>query len=962
MRFSGVFLLLLCSCLAVRAHWDEDDDDRVSTEAVDAVLGRSVTLPCDIEPATREDRVYMVLWFRDDVGKPIYSFDVRGRPFTKALYWSDAETLGPRGYFVTGLSPAGLTIDAVTLDDEGVYRCRVDFKDSPTRNFQVNLTVIVPPHQLLVYDSSGREVVGAVSGLLEGNDLVLTCEVRGGRPPPTVSWFVDDRLTEGQLQAVGRHVVVNRLEVPRVSRQQLNTAFKCQASNTKLVLPQEKTVRLDLLLRPLKTRLLERPSVLEAGQTVVLECEAVGSRPEAVISWWRDNYQLDRGKVETDGNETVVLSRLTFQPLPDDDGHVLRCHAENPRIPASGLEAQLHLNVVYAPVVRLQLGNSLNPDDIKENDDVYFECSIRANPKEHRIAWLHDGVPVVQNMSAGVILSTDSLVLQGVTRHHAGSYTCVAANERGETASRPVFLRVRFAPVCAHEEPLLVGASLGEAVRVRCRVAADPADDVSFEWQFNNSGESFGVPPARLGNASGPAAGELSYAPASDRDYGTLACWARNAVGRQAEPCVFQVLPAERPGALSNCSLRAAAAATPAASALSPAAAAAAAAALQNASTAGGPDLAPAPASAQLVVECVAGHDGGLPQRFFLEAHEAAGGGVRLNTSSAAPRFRLQLAALGWRTLRLVLYAANARGRGDATVLDDIALGDAEMRTELTQSSGWDIVPLAALLTGALLAAGLAVLLVAVLAVRRRRAYEAAGGRARGGGASGGGVCSGGGAAPALQLEKQPPPPQHGSMLEINHGHERYVVSYRLKTAQDSCVVDGRQPDILKSPRAADSVLADAASRRQDPSLRLSNPPDSEAITERPAAGRPQHSPPAYQQPPPVYPPSPARTPPPLPARIRPPPGAPATAAAAAAATATTSSSSPSSSSAGGGVATLPAGALSPASTAPSTSPVATTATVTPPFVPTTINRASNGTLRKDHLISDSIPGPESCV
>ncbi|XP_049786342.1 hemicentin-2-like [Schistocerca cancellata] len=892
MRFSGVFLLLLCSCLAVRAHWDEDDDDRVSTEAVDAVLGRSVTLPCDIEPATREDRVYMVLWFRDDVGKPIYSFDVRGRPFTKALYWSDAETLGPRGYFVTGLSPAGLTIDAVTLDDEGVYRCRVDFKDSPTRNFQVNLTVIVPPHQLLVYDSSGREVVGAVSGLLEGNDLVLTCEVRGGRPPPTVSWFVDDRLTEGQLQAVGRHVVVNRLEVPRVSRQQLNTAFKCQASNTKLVLPQEKTVRLDLLLRPLKTRLLERPSVLEAGQTVVLECEAVGSRPEAVISWWRDNYQLDRGKVETDGNETVVLSRLTFQPLPDDDGHVLRCHAENPRIPASGLEAQLHLNVVYAPVVRLQLGNSLNPDDIKENDDVYFECSIRANPKEHRIAWLHDGAPVVQNMSAGVILSTDSLVLQGVTRHHAGSYTCVAANERGETASRPVFLRVRFAPVCAHEEPLLVGASLGEAVRVRCRVAADPADDVSFEWQFNNSGESFGVPPARLGNASGPAAGELSYAPASDRDYGTLACWARNAVGRQAEPCVFQVLPAERPGALSNCSLR----------------------------------LSAAPASAQLVVECVAGHDGGLPQRFFLEAHEAAGGGVRLNTSSAAPRFRLQLAALGWRTLRLVLYAANARGRGDATVLDDIALGDAEMRTENSVNGdcgGWDIVPLAALLTGALLAAGLAVLLVAVLAVRRRRAYEAAGGRGRGGGTSGGGVCSGGGAAPALQLEKQPPPPQHGSMLEINHGHERYVVSYRLKTAQDSCVVDGRQPDILKSPRAADSVLADAASRRQDPSLRHSNPPDSEAITERPAAGRLQHSPPAYQQPPPVYPPSPARTPPPLP---------------------------------------LPAGALSPVSTAPSTSPVATTATATPPFVPTTINRASNGTLRKDHLISDSIPGPESCV
>lgn len=44
----------------------------VSTVGVDAVLGRSVTLPCDIEPTTPVDRVYMVLWFRDSAGKPLY--------------------------------------------------------------------------------------------------------------------------------------------------------------------------------------------------------------------------------------------------------------------------------------------------------------------------------------------------------------------------------------------------------------------------------------------------------------------------------------------------------------------------------------------------------------------------------------------------------------------------------------------------------------------------------------------------------------------------------------------------------------------------------------------------------------------------------------------------------------------------------------------------------------------------
>ncbi|KAJ4448416.1 hypothetical protein ANN_10432 [Periplaneta americana] len=44
------------------------------------------------------------------------------------------------------------------------------------------------------------------------------------------------------------------------------------------------------------------------------------------------------------------------------------------------------------PQVTLQLGNTLNPDTIKENDDVYFECNIRANPKEHKITWLHNTV------------------------------------------------------------------------------------------------------------------------------------------------------------------------------------------------------------------------------------------------------------------------------------------------------------------------------------------------------------------------------------------------------------------------------------------------------------------------------------------------------------------------------------------------------------------------------------------
>lgn len=43
------------------------------------------------------------------------------------------------------------------------------------------LFVAVPPHQLILYDKSGRDVSGVVGPLEEGNELVLVCEVRGGK-------------------------------------------------------------------------------------------------------------------------------------------------------------------------------------------------------------------------------------------------------------------------------------------------------------------------------------------------------------------------------------------------------------------------------------------------------------------------------------------------------------------------------------------------------------------------------------------------------------------------------------------------------------------------------------------------------------------------------------------------------------------------------------------------------------
>lgn len=110
---------------------------------VSAVAGFKAQIPCDIDPASKSEVVSMVFWYKDERdGDPIYSLDARGKSIAQARLWSDPYVFGERATMRTSVEPAKLEIDPLEADDAGVYRCRVDYKNSPTRNQKVNLTVI----------------------------------------------------------------------------------------------------------------------------------------------------------------------------------------------------------------------------------------------------------------------------------------------------------------------------------------------------------------------------------------------------------------------------------------------------------------------------------------------------------------------------------------------------------------------------------------------------------------------------------------------------------------------------------------------------------------------------------------------------------------------------------------------------------------------------------------------------
>ncbi|XP_056629830.1 hemicentin-1 [Diorhabda sublineata] len=647
----------------------------VIAQDIQAVEGKSVSLPCDVVPPGH-DKVYMVFWFQYGSGFPIYSFDVRGKPLSQARHWSAPEVFGTRAYFRTVSEPAQLVIDDIRRHDEGVYRCRVDFRNAQTRSFRYNLTVIVPPEPPTILDQYGRLLNGTVGPHDEGDDITMKCRTVGGHPQPVVRWLVNGLIVDDKYEHNAGDVIENVLVWPSVSRKDLDALFTCQAVNTKLTEPKEAFVVLELRLPPLTATILRTESPLVADKRYEVTCESAGSRPPAIITWYKGKRQLRRTKEET--RENITISELSFVPTTEDDGKSITCRAENPNGTGLFLETSWTIDVVYPPIVTLCLGSTLNADDIKEGDDVYFECHVTANPYWRKLTWLHNGVVLNHNLASRTIFSNQSLVMQKVTRQNAGRYRCSVVNSEGETVSDELDFRVQFAPTCKHDKVTIVGASRGESVDILCEIESDPPAK-SYRWKFNNSGETIDVAAERFAKSSNGTHSVLRYTPVSELDYGSLSCWASNSVGHQVEPCMFQLVAAGKPFPVKNCSL-------------------------SNQT------------SSSVEVYCLAGFDGGLPQHFVLELYSSNSAVARFNmTSYTEPYFFLDNLEPDV-TFRIVIFATNVKGRSKGVVLEEITFRDAEKRT--AHDGEIPISPIVGILIGATLTM-IIVILIIIVRIRR---------------------------------------------------------------------------------------------------------------------------------------------------------------------------------------------------------------------------------------------------
>ncbi|BES90971.1 CD80-like C2-set immunoglobulin domain [Nesidiocoris tenuis] len=600
-------------------------------------------LPCDVRPARTGDRVIMVLWFKESNGIPLYSVDARDRNLADGLHSALSSNLGSRSYFQSG--PARLRVTRVTERDQGIFRCRVDFLNSPTRNYRINLTLIDPPNGPQIFYRDGTEVKDVAGPYLEGQDVFLTCIVTDGEPTPAVSWWLGDRMIDNDSDKVLPGRVINNI-VLSVLRNLQNNNLSCQALSTPSSTPVVKTIKLQLYLKPQTVKIVSSSEAMSAGMSKHLMCETEGSHPPATISWLLDGEPIKQAATMVAIGLNRTSSTLTLRPEWDDDGKMLTCRAINPKIPGAIVEDRRYLRITYAPIASVRVASDSGQTILSEGHPVKLVCDIKANPPAESVIWYHGGDLVRTNESMNV-LSIDSL-----SPHHAGEYSCFVRNREGVTRSKPISIAVKYAPMCKEGmEEIQIGVVPRQTIEARCEVDALPSGKhLKFSWTFNSSKDVVAIPGAWV--KSHDSVSVLPYTPIQDRDFGTLACWAENPVGQQTRPCVIHLVRAKLPEPPKSCKV------------------------LDRALD-------------KVDVVCEAGDNGGIDQHFILEVLDNHGeemmgdegtGQPLYRMLAQSPRFTLQ-SLQHEKRYKLMIYSKNLVGRSmPPVVLDDVHLPTAMER------------------------------------------------------------------------------------------------------------------------------------------------------------------------------------------------------------------------------------------------------------------------------------------
>ncbi len=124
------------------------------------------------------------------------------------------------------------------MEDAGVYKCRVDFRESQTVIKRTRLNIVEEPKKPVILDDEGSAVMGNLGPFRLGDPVILVCIVEGGEPRPRVVWFRDGLVEDTDVDpSTYEDVLQNTLVLSALDRTHHASLFECRAINNNVTDP-----------------------------------------------------------------------------------------------------------------------------------------------------------------------------------------------------------------------------------------------------------------------------------------------------------------------------------------------------------------------------------------------------------------------------------------------------------------------------------------------------------------------------------------------------------------------------------------------------------------------------------------------------------------------------------------------------------------------------------------------------
>ncbi|XP_011602796.2 protein turtle homolog A [Takifugu rubripes] len=385
-------------------------------------VGGAAELPCNFPSSQPAGNVSsaplrVVEWVRRGLDSPVLMKFGSYKPRVHPDYEG-------RVYLV---QTTALRLEALQLDDQGLYECRILLLDEPTDELQngtwTQLSVTAPP--------TFTQAPPPAQEALVGSHLSLVC-VAHGNPSPTITWLKDGRVIQGTNNQDGV------LSLHAVSAQTAGQ-YTCHASNSEGNVTRVTKVKIK---GPPVIVVPPRSMSVNVSQDALLQCQAYADPPNMTYVWRKNGENVyhaeslkSRVKIMVDG--TLLISSL----IPEDSGNYTCMPTNGLLIPPT---ASANLTVMH-PAQALQMpAQTYLPTGMEG----VITCPAASQPPLIRVDWTKDGEPLDLSTYPGwTLTSAGSLLMATVNDDASGVYACTPYNSYGTAgASGPTDVILKDPP------------------------------------------------------------------------------------------------------------------------------------------------------------------------------------------------------------------------------------------------------------------------------------------------------------------------------------------------------------------------------------------------------------------------------------------------------------------------------------------------------------------------------------